>query len=255
MNLFDEIHVQDDTSYTLFRDLGAPMDKLQVTGVLKAASDPLPDVPAKREKLDAAIGARPRWLAASTRAVEEDQLFDAHALACEKLPDLLMIIAPRQMRDADKTEALARDRFGADRVARRSKGDAIATRTQVYIADSIGEMGLWYRLAPAAYTGQSLPLPDRILGGKNPFEAVALECMILHGPTVANFREAYDRLHAEGGALEVADPAQMAQAVCDAQSPEFRAPFIAGAHRVQEQNMQPLDKALSSILGMLAQTR
>ncbi|MGP9789713.1 3-deoxy-D-manno-octulosonic acid transferase [Roseinatronobacter sp. NSM] len=255
MNLFDDIHVQDSASHELFRDLGAPMDKLQVTGVLKAASDPLPDVPAEREKLDSAMGARPRWLAASTRATEEDQLFDAHTLACEQLPDMLMIIAPRQMRDADKTQAMARERFGADRVARRSNGDAITPRTQVYIADSIGEMGLWYRLAPVAYTGQSLPLPDRILGGKNPFEAVALDCMIVHGPTVANFREAYDRLHAEGGALEVADPAQMAQAVCDAQSPEFRAPFLAGAHRVQEQNMQPLDKALSSILRMLAPPR
>ncbi|MDD7972658.1 3-deoxy-D-manno-octulosonic acid transferase [Roseinatronobacter alkalisoli] len=251
MNLFDEIHVQDEKSHALFRDLGAPMDKLQVTGVLKAASAPLPDDQAERAKLETAIGARPRWLAASTRAVEEDQLFDAHARALERKPDLLMIIAPRQMRDADKTEALAQERFGKDKVARRSRGDAITPITQVYIADSIGEMGLWYRLAPVAYTGQSLPLPDKILGGKNPFEAVALDCMVLHGPTVANFREAYDRLHAEGGALLVENADQMAQAVCDAQSPEFRAPFIAGAHRVQRQNMQPLEKALSSILGML----
>ena len=251
MNLFDEIHVQDSRSYELFRELGAPMDKLQVTGVLKAASDALPDDVAEREKLQAAIGTRPRWLAASTRAVEEDQLFDAHALACERMADMLMIIAPRQMRDADKTEALAQDRFGHDHVARRSRGDTITPDISVYIADSIGEMGLWYRLAPVAYTGQSLPLPDRILGGKNPFEAVALNCMILHGPTVANFREAYDRLHAEGGALEVANSAEMAQAVCDAQSPEFRAPFIAGANRVQHQNMMPLDKALSATLAML----
>lgn len=251
MNLFDEIHVQDSRSHALFRDLGAPMDKLQVTGVLKAASDALPDNPDEREKLHAAIGARPRWLAASTRAVEESQLFDAHALACERVPDMLMIIAPRQMRDADKTEALAVERFGTAAVARRSVGDTITPQTSVYIADSIGEMGLWYRLAPVAYTGQSLPLPDRILGGKNPFEAVALDCMIVHGPTVANFREAYDRLHAEGGARLVEDASQMAQAVCDAQSPDVRAPFIAGAHRVQHQNMKPLDKALSSILSML----
>ncbi|WFE73248.1 3-deoxy-D-manno-octulosonic acid transferase [Roseinatronobacter sp. S2] len=251
MNLFDEIHVQDSRSYDLFRELGAPMDKLQVTGVLKAASDALPDNPDEREKLDAAMGARPRWLAASTRAVEEPQLFDAHALACERVPDMLMIIAPRQMRDADKTQALAVERFGPAAVARRSVGDAITPQTSVYIADSIGEMGLWYRLAPVAYTGQSLPLPDRVLGGKNPFEAVALDCMIVHGPTVANFREAYDRLHAEGGARLVEDATQMAQTVCDAQSLDFRAPFIAGAHRVQHQNMMPLDKALSSILSIL----
>lgn len=253
MDLFDQIHVQDQKSHDLYRDLGAPMQKMQVTGVLKAASAPLPDLPQERATLEAQIGARPRWLAASTRAVEEPQIFDAHAKALVRLSDLLLIIAPRQMRDADKTEDMAIGQFGAAHVARRSRNQPVSADTQVYIADTMGEMGLWYRLAPVAYTGQSLPLPDRILGGKNPFEAAALNCMILHGPTVGNFREAYDRLHAEGGAMLVNDASEMANAVCKAQDPEFRAPFIEGAARVQQQNMTPLEKALEAVLALLPQ--
>lgn len=255
MDMFDLIHVQDQRSFDLYRDLGAPMDKMTVTGVLKAASNPLPDLPDARAELEGQIGPRPRWLAASTKAQEEPQLFDAHARALETLPDLLLLIAPRQVRDTDKTEASALTRFAPDQIARRSRGDTITPATRVYIADTIGEMGLWYRLAPVAYTGQSLPVEERILGGKNPFEAASLGCMILHGPNVANFREAYDRLHDAGGALEVADSATMAAAVVQAQDPAFRAPFIAGAEAVQAQNMQPLDLALDALLSRLPAPR
>jgi 3-deoxy-D-manno-octulosonic-acid transferase len=251
MDLFDLIHVQDQRSFDLYRDLGAPMDKMVVTGVLKAASNPLPDVPDARADLAGQIGNRPRWLAASTKAQEEPQVFDAHARALETLPDLLLLIAPRQVRDTDKTEAAALARFTPSQIARRSRGDTITAQTRVYIADTIGEMGAWYRLAPVAYTGQSLPTADRVLSGKNPFEAAALGCMILHGPNVANFREAYDRLHDAGGALEVADSAAMAHAVVRAQDPDFRAPYVAGAEAVQAQNMQPLDLALQALLARL----
>lgn len=254
MDLFDAIHVQDQKSYDLYRDLGAPMQKMTVTGVLKAASSPLPDLPEIRAGLEAQMGTRPRWLSASTKAQEEPQLFTAHQQALQQVPDLLMIIAPRQTRDADKTEAAALACFPRDQIARRSRGEPVTEQTRVYIADTIGEMGLWYRLAPVAYTGQSLPLPDLTMTGKNPFEAAALGCMIVHGPNVGNFREAYARLHDVGGALEVADPVQMAQAVVQAQDPAFRAPFVAGAAMVQAQNMQPLDMALEMLLSRLPAT-
>ncbi|MCC6000968.1 MAG: 3-deoxy-D-manno-octulosonic acid transferase [Pararhodobacter sp.] len=251
MNLFDAIHVQDARSRDLFLDLGAPAHKMQVTGLLKAASAPPPDLPQARAQIGAQIGARPRWLAASTKTAEEPQLFQAHASARAQMPDLLMIVAPRQMAQADATQAAALARFTRQQIARRSLGDAITADTAVYIADTLGEMGLWYRLAPVAYTGNSMPVAGTPLTGKNPFEATALGVMILHGPHVGNFREAYARLHAEGGALEVADAAAMAQAVVSAQDAAFRAPFLAGAARVQADTMQPLDRAFSAICTML----
>ena len=252
MDLFDAILVQDAASLDRFVDLGAPRAKMSVMGVLKAASDPLPDAPDERARLAALIGTRPRWLAASTKAVEEPQVMQAHAQALEALPDLLLIIAPRQRTEADATEAAARAHFAPDRIARRSRGDRPGPGTQVYIADTIGEMGLWYRLAPVAYTGNSLPVPGTPLTGKNPFEAVALGVLVIHGPDVGNFREAYAQLAAENAALCVADAPAMARAVVAAQDPEFRAPFLQGAARVQEANLHPLEQCLSAVQRLLA---
>lgn len=251
MNLFDQILVQDAVSLERFKDLGAPPAKMKVMGVLKAASDPLPDRPAERLALEAMIGERPRWLAASTRAIEEPQVMDAHAQAIAALPDLLLLIAPRQRTDADQTEAAARAHFPPAAIARRSRGDEITAQTVVYIADTIGEMGLWYRLAPVAYTGQSLRIPGKTLGGKNPFEAIALGCMVVRGPTVGNFAEAYARLADANGALEVSDAADMARAVIAAQDPAFRAPYLEGAVQVQARNMHPLQVSLDAIEAVL----
>ena len=252
MNLFDTILVQDETSMRRYVDLGAPAGKMSVMGVLKAASDPLPDKPDDRAALARAIGGRPVWLAASTKAIEEPQLIAAHALARTSLPDLLLLIAPRQRTEADRTEAAARTAFPAPAIARRSRGEPITAETTAYIADTIGEMGLWYRLAPVAYTGNSMPVEGTPLTGKNPFEAVALGSMVVHGPDVGNFAEAYARLTAAGGALEVADAAAMARAVVAAQDPGFRAPYLAGAARVQAENLHPLQVSLDAMEALLA---
>jgi len=251
MGLFDPILVQDEDSMRRYVDLGADPARMSVMGVLKAASDPLPDRPEDRAQLAAAIGTRPVWLAASTKVIEEPQVIDAHVLARAECPDLLLIIAPRQRTEADKTEAAARARFLPNQVARRSRGDALTPETAVYIADTIGEMGLWYRLAPVAYTGNSLPVPGTPLTGKNPFEAVALGAMVLHGPDVGNFSHAYARLKAAGGALEVADAAAMARAVAAAQDATFRAPYLAGAAQVQAENMHPLQVSLDAMEDLL----
>ncbi|MFN7004023.1 MAG: 3-deoxy-D-manno-octulosonic acid transferase [Roseinatronobacter sp.] len=251
MDLFEEIHVQDARSSDLFLDLAARPEKMRVTGLLKAASSPPPDLPELREALAPQITTRPRWLAASTRDVEEPQILAAHAEAMKAHPDMLLIIAPRQIAQADATEAAARAQFPAARIARRSRGDVITPETCVYIADTLGEMGLWLRMVPVAYTGNSLPVPGMTLTGKNPFEAAALDVMILHGPHVGNFREAYARLQADGGALEVNDGAALARAVVAAQDAAYRAPFVAGAARVQADMMAPLENAFSAISARL----
>ena len=250
MDLFDEIHVQDDRSRELFARIGAPVEKMRVTGLLKAASTPPPDQPQARAEIAAQMGDRPRWLAASTRQVEEAQIMQVHARALTQCRDLLLVIAPRQMRDADRTEADARAVFDPARIARRSRGQPIEPRTQVYIADSMGEMGVWLRLVPVAYPGQSLPLAQTMTG-KNPFEAVALGVLVAHGPQTGNFRAAYELLAQHDAALCVADAEGMARAVVDAQETAFRAPFLDGAAKVQAQVMAPLDCAFDMIRKML----
>jgi len=227
---------------------------MQVTGLLKGASDPPPDNPAARAQLAAQIGARPVWLAASTRAAEEPAILRAHAAVLADCPDLLLIIAPRQTADADATEAAASDAVGAQAVTRRSRGDPITAATQVYIADTVGEMGLWYRLVPVAYTGQSLTVDGTRAGGKNPFEAVALGVMVLHGPDTDAFAAAYAMLAAEGAAREVADADALARAAVAAQDAAHRAPYLAGAARVRARLTAPLEHAVAACHALLDAT-
>ena len=251
MDHFAQIHVQDERSRDLFLEIGAPAAKMQVTGLLKGASAPPPDRPEERARLAPLITLRPRWLAASTKTIEEPQLFEAHRQALAHSPEMLFIIAPRQMAAADQTEAAARAVFPAHRIARRSRKEPVTQETCVYIADTLGEMGLWLRMVPVAYTGNSLPVAGPKLTGKNPFEAAALGVMILHGPDVGNFREAYAQLAQARGALEVHDATTLAQAVVQAQDPAWRAPYIAAASRVQDTMMQPLEQAFAAITQQL----
>ncbi len=243
--LFERILMQNEDSRARFVAMGAPPDRLEVMGVLKTASDPLPDRPEERAALAARLGDRPRWLAGSTARREEAQLFEAHARARDRCPGLLFIIAPRQPGLADATEAEARARFA--HVARRSRGETIGPETQVYIADTIGEMGLWFRLCPVTFMGNSLPVEGATPTGKNPWEAVALGSLVLHGPHTGNFAESYDALRAVGGAVEVADAAALAAAVVAAQDADFRAPRTAAAAALAAEAQAALDRAAAAV--------
>ena len=109
--------------------------------------------------------------------------------------------------------------------ARRSEGGQIAPETPVFLADTLGEMGLWYRLAPVSFVGGSL-VP---VGGHNPFEPAALGSAILTGPHVHNFQEIFDRRAAAGGVVEVTGDAALAAAVADCLVPGRAAELAANA--------------------------
>jgi 3-deoxy-D-manno-octulosonic-acid transferase len=153
-----------------------------------------------------ALGRRPVWLAASTHAGEEAEAIRAQTDLRGSVGPLL-IVAPRHPERGDEVMGLLA-RAGL-RTARRSAGEMPGAPTEVWLADTLGEMGLWYRLAPVAFVGGSL-VPA---GGHTPFEPVALGAAVLHGPHVANFAPAYAALDAGRGAVAVADAAGLAAAV------------------------------------------
>lgn len=252
--MFDRILMQNEESRARFIAMGAPPDRLELMGVLKTASDPLKDHPGERARLAARIGARPRWVAGSTHRLEERQLLEAHAAARARLPDLLLILAPRQPGLADETEAEAQALFPGG-VARRSRGEDPGPETAVYLADTIGEMGLWFRLCPVAFMGHSLPVEGRVLTGKNPWEAVALGALVLHGPGTGNFAESYADLDAAGGAVAVADAPALAAAVLAAQEEAFRAPRVAAAAALAARAQAALDHAAAAVHDLLARAR
>ncbi|MEP1507906.1 MAG: glycosyltransferase N-terminal domain-containing protein [Parasphingorhabdus sp.] len=230
LGLFDTLLLQDEASRDRFVALGAPKERIAVVGALKSAARPLPCDSSELESLQTQIGVRPVWLGAATIADEHGTIIQAHGLVRDAHPDALMIIAPRHVADGDALGALAKARF--DHVARRSLGQAITRNTQVYIADTIGEMGLWYRLAPVSFVGHSLDMKGVGLEGKNPFEAAALGSAILHGPAVSYFAESYEALAAMGGAREVESAPALAEVVVSLQNTVARDAMTTGATRV-----------------------
>jgi 3-deoxy-D-manno-octulosonic-acid transferase len=180
-----------------YRDLGAP--RITTTGNLKLD---VPEPPAERDSLQAlqsAIGERTIIAAASTHAGEEIALMEAHRRLRDSFPQLLTLIAPRH---PDRGPGIVEMASAAGLAsARRSQGQLPNGKDDVYIVDTLGELGLVYRLAPIVFVGGSLASH----GGQNPVEPIKLGAAILHGPHVWNFAEIYSALDDAHGAEQVTD--------------------------------------------------
>ena len=198
-------------------------------GNLKYAAPPLPGDEAALSEMTAQIGDRRRWLAASTHSGEEETIFAAAGLLKDEFPDLLTIVAPRHPTRGD--EVAARGAANGLVCALRSKNDAITPDTNVYIADTLGELGLFYRLCDVAFVGGSLTAK----GGHNPLEPARLGAAILHGPHVFNFADTYAEMRGAGGAALARNEREIASAVrrlfADAKT---RSAMTAAARRAAE---------------------
>lgn len=176
-----------------FKELG--VHSVTNSGNLKFDSD-LPEVDVGQlAKFQEAIGERPVWLATSTHDREELIVAKTHILLKRAFPNLLTIIAPRHPHRVNKIidELTALNL----KVGQRSTGALPAADEDIYIGDTIGELGLFYRLAPCSLIGGSL-VPH---GGQNPIEPARLGSAIIHGPNVANFANIYDAIAKQGGCL------------------------------------------------------
>jgi len=174
-------------------------------GNLKYAAPPLPADPAELARLTLAWEGRPVWLAASTHPGEDEIILAAHRLLAPDHPGLLTLIVPRHPQRGPDIAALAADLPVARRGAGQDAGPGIA----VYVADTLGELGLFYRLARVALIGGSL-VPH---GGQNPLEAARLGCPIITGPHHFNFGEIITRLSAAHALVETPDGPGAAQAL------------------------------------------
>jgi 3-deoxy-D-manno-octulosonic-acid transferase len=177
--------------------LGAP--RVSMTGNLKL-DVPAPPVDEKKlAAMQAAIGRRPIIVAASTHAGEEALVIEAHRRLRASFRGLITIIAPRHPERGPGVVDIA-SVAGLPAVM-RSRGHLPDRATEIYVADTIGELGLVYRLSPIVFMGGSLVRH----GGQNPIEAAKLGAAILHGPHVANFTEIYSALDLAHGAEEIND--------------------------------------------------
>lgn len=195
---FDVVHPQSAADAERLRSLGAR--RVDTPGNLKLAAPPLPVDAAELARLRALLGGRPVWLAASTHPGEEEVAAAVHRALAPTRPGLLTIIAPRH---PDRGAALAAS-LGATLVAVRRAQDPPAEG--LWIVDTMGELGLLYRLAPVVFVGRSLVGQ----GGQNPLEPARLGCAIAMGPHTANFVDAVRRLGDAGALATVGDAAALA---------------------------------------------
>ena len=202
---FALIAAQDAATAGHLAALGAP--QVAVTGTLKAAAPALAVDEDELARLRGLVAGRRVWLAASTHAEDEAVALGAHAALMKRDPRALMILAPRDPGRAVRP-ALA--------FTRRSAGEGPGAA--VYLADTVGEMGLWYRLAPAALIGGGFGI-----GGHNPWEAAVLGVAVLHGPGVANFAKDYSDLHANAAARAITGSADLCAALGDPDLPAMAA--------------------------------
>jgi 3-deoxy-D-manno-octulosonic-acid transferase len=180
---------------------------VRIVGNLKYDAPAPPVDQAELARLAGAIGPRPVWIAASTHDGEEAIALSVHRRLQARFPNLLTIIAPRHPeRGALVAELAARHSLVC---SRRSIGGSVEPSTQVYVSDTIGEAGLYYRLASIVFIGKSLAGG----GGQNPIEPAKLGGVVLHGPHVGNFDDVYGDLDARGGAHRVEDEAGLAAQV------------------------------------------
>ncbi|MGH7098700.1 MAG: glycosyltransferase N-terminal domain-containing protein [Stellaceae bacterium] len=222
-----------------FRALGAR--RVASVGDLKAAAPPLPVDPAALHALRRQIADRPLWLAASTHAGEEEIAAAAHLALRSRHPGLLTILAPRHpARGA--VIAVMLERQGLT-VARRSRCEEIAAGTDIYLADTMGELGLFYRLCEIAFIGGSLVAR----GGHNPFEAARLDCAVLFGPDMGNCQALAETLLAAGGGARVTRDSLAGAVSALFDDPQRRATQSAAARAAAMAGTEVLDLVLGHL--------
>jgi 3-deoxy-D-manno-octulosonic-acid transferase len=245
---FDVCLAQSALDAERFATLGSR--NVVTTGNLKLDVPAPPADPAKLERLMSVTRGRPVVVAASTHPGEEEQLVQAHRTLAGFFPSLLTIIVPRH---PDRGEAIA-DLVAASGLhgALRSREELPIAATDIYVADTMGELGLFYRLAPIVFMGGSLVEH----GGQNPIEAVKLGASIVHGPHVFNFTDVYEALDAAGGARRAdtqdALVKQLGQLLAN---PDAREASLAASERVVEQLGGALERTLSALEPYLLQLR
>ncbi|MFG6530674.1 MULTISPECIES: 3-deoxy-D-manno-octulosonic acid transferase [unclassified Sulfitobacter] len=203
--VFNLILTQNDAMARAMTTINAPADRVTPGINLKSMAGPLPQDEETIAEARAALEGRPVWIASSTHPGEEKAVLEAHRQLLERIPGLCLILAPRHPERGDEVAGLIAS-YGLTH-GRRTRGDM--PREQVYLADTLGELGTWYALSDIVFLGGSL----HPIGGHNPYEVAQAGAMVLSGTHVTNFAETYAQMEAEGAARLVAGTQDLADRV------------------------------------------
>jgi 3-deoxy-D-manno-octulosonic-acid transferase len=250
---FDRVMAASDEAARRLRRSGVRPWRLETTGALEDAPLPLAHNDAEREALARVLRGRPVWLAARLPEAEEATVFAAHARSLRHLHRLLLVVVPEDpshgVRLAEQATAPAIGGTAPLRVALRSRDEDLTEQTEVYIADTEGELGLWYRLAPITFLGGSLAGPASLC---HPFAPALLGSVVLHGPMRARFGNAIDRLTA-GKASVMVDTAQsLSDVIVDLSAPDQAALRAQAAWSVVTTGAEATDRLADLLLSDLS---
>ncbi len=244
---FEACLAQSAVDEERLRAFAAP--NLSCLGNLKFAAPPLPVDDAELARLIAVIDGRPCWLAASTHSGEEEIAGKVHGRLAAGLPGLVSVIVPRH---PARGSEIARDlKIAGHVVALRSAGEALPEGAGIYVADTLGELGLWYRLCDMVLIGGSLVAH----GGQNPLEPARLGCALLFGPDMSNFSEIADGLRTSDAALDCPGVDDLTAAVgrLIGDGPA-RATMAAAAGAYAQSQAEVLDRVMAVLKPFFART-
>lgn len=237
---FAHVVAQSELDADRFRVLGAR--PVSVSGNLKVDTAPAPADPQALDGLQRQLNGRRTWAAISTHDGEEEIAAEVHQMLKVRYPHLVTIIVPRHPDRTPAIEAMLAEK--GLKAVRRSTDEPIEADTDIFLGDTIGEMGLYLQLTEIAFIGNSLTRE----GGHNPLEPAMMGTAVLTGRNVQNFRESFQRLIKNGGARIVKDRNMLAGAINFLfNNPEhLRAMIDAGADTVR--NLRgALDRTLAAL--------
>ena len=226
-----------------FRRIGAPAERVQVTGNVKYDLEiPSAQAEAGRALRERWGRDRPVWIAGSTHEGEEEAALAAHAAVLDRFPDALLLLVPRHPPRFDTVNGLLQRR--GVRYARRSTGEVLAPTHTVYLADTLGELQALYAASDVAFVGGSL-VP---IGGHSLLEPAVLGLPILSGPHTQNGREIAELLERSGALRLVSDAPALGRALVE----WFEAPSLArdageSGRRAVEANRGAVDRLVAMI--------
>ncbi|WP_051205896.1 lipid IV(A) 3-deoxy-D-manno-octulosonic acid transferase [Oceanospirillum maris] len=226
-----------------FIELGAPSDKVSITGSIKFDINPSPELLEEGMALKSEwFGDRPVWVAGSTHAGEDERLLEAHRLLLEEHSDAVLILVPRHPQRFDAVALLIEDQ--GFNFKRRSRSENFELSDSVFLADTMGELMLMYAASDIAFVGGSL-MP---IGGHNLLEPASLGKPVLSGDHLFNFADVAEMFDQHKALIRCADPADIfSQLRPLVELPDLRRDLGEKALAVVESNRGALDKQFAMI--------
>ena len=241
---FSAVMAESEDAKQRLISLGLSAEDIQLTAPLRAGALPPPCNQTEFDAFASHLLGRPVWLAAEIQPEEVPRILTAHRQAARRAHRLLLIMVPASANEHLAAQVAAKGFPVADWSAGTLPDDG----TQVLVANSSDDLGLWYRLAPLAFLGSSL-VPG--YGGRDPFAAAALGSAILYGSNVGDHLEAYSRLAAAGAARIVKDADGLGTAVLRLIAPDLAASMAHSGWEVVSEGAELTDRIIDLVQSAL----